>query len=162
MGFKNKFSSILAVIVIALIIWGYLPTRNDKHTNLDGPFAVTHIVDGDTIYVLDGNEKLKIRLIGINTPEKDMPYYKEATDYTASLVKNKNVYLAYDAERYDKYGRTLAYVYLEDKTTMLNYEIINAGWAKVLTIAPNDSYADKFEQGYQNAKKQSIGIHQKH
>ncbi len=155
---KKIFSPLIAILIVALAIWNYLPTTESEQTKFHGPYKVKQVIDGDTIY-LDHNGTDKIRLIGINTPEREKPYYQEATDYTASLVKDKKVYLVYDKERYDKYGRTLAYVYLEDKTTMVNYEIINAGWAKVLTIKPNDRYANTFQQGFNNAKEKKIGIH---
>jgi len=77
----------------------------------------TRVVDGDTI-ILDGNEK--IRLIGVDTPEtkdprKPVQYFgKEASVFTKRMVEGKNIRLEYDWQKIDKYGRTLAYVYLED------------------------------------------------
>ena len=87
------------------------------------------VIDGDTI-VLESGEK--VRLIGVDTPElhhpkKPVQYYaKEAKEFTKSLVEGKDVRLKYDWQRKDKYGRTLAYVYLKDRT-FLNIEIIKQG-----------------------------------
>ncbi len=88
------------------------------------------VIDGDTI-VLDGNEI--VRLIGIDTPEtkdprKPVQYYgREAYEFTKRLVEGKKVRLSYDLNEKDKYGRTLAYVYLEDGT-FLNAEVVNQGY----------------------------------
>ncbi len=160
--YKKILTPIIAVLLLMVAIKSYLPSfqTEQKNGDLYGPYAVTKIIDGDTIDINDKG-KVRLRLIGINTPERDMPYYQEATDFTANLVKGKKVYLEYDKERYDKYGRTLAYIYLEDGETMLNYQIIRAGWAKTINIKPNTSKAGLFKEAYEQAKKEKIGIHQK-
>ncbi|MCD8540481.1 MAG: thermonuclease family protein, partial [Leadbetterella sp.] len=87
-------------------------------------FKVKKVVDGDTFWLYDGSEKgLKVRLIGVDAPEsrktgnKDVGYYgKEAKTYLTNLLSGKNVRLEYDVTKTDRYGRTLAYVYLEDGT----------------------------------------------
>ncbi|MFH1715145.1 MAG: thermonuclease family protein [Elusimicrobiota bacterium] len=81
---------------------------------------VTHVIDGDTI-IVDGLEH--IRLLGVNTPEVQNPYRNaeyfgaQASSFTKRMLNNKNVVLEYDAADKasgykDKYGRTLAYVYI--------------------------------------------------
>ncbi len=88
------------------------------------------VIDGDTI-VLDGNEI--VRLIGIDTPEtkdprKPVQYYgREAYEFTKGLVEGKKVRLVYDLNEKDRYGRTLAYVYLKDGT-FLNAEVVKQGY----------------------------------
>ena len=58
----------------------------------------------------------KVRLIGIDTPETVkpntpvQPYGKEASNYSKQHLNGKDVYLEYDKEKEDRYGRTLAYV----------------------------------------------------
>ena len=80
---------------------------------------VTHVTDGDTIGVGRGWRYEKVRLIGVDTPEtvhpnKPVEYFgKEASAFTKQLCEGKTVRLEYDWQRKDKYGRTLAYVYLE-------------------------------------------------
>jgi len=77
----------------------------------------TRVVDGDTI-ILDGHERGC--LIWVDTPEtkdprKPVQYFgKEASEFTKRMVEGKKVRLEYDQNRIDKYGRTLAYVYLEE------------------------------------------------
>ena len=108
-------------------------------------------MDGDTFWIDNGTDKgLKVRLIGVNAPEsrktnrKDVEYYgKEAKNYLTKFLSNKRVRLVYDVVPKDRYGRTLAYVYLEDGT-FLNAHLIKNGYASVMTIPPNVKYADYF------------------
>jgi len=117
------------------------------------------VVDGDTI-VLDGNEK--VRLIGVDTPEtkdprKPVQYFgQEAYEFTKGLVEGKRVKLEYDQNRIDKYGRTLAYVYLEDGT-FLNAEIIKQGYGFAYTKYPF-KYLEEFRQYEKEARGNERGL----
>lgn len=119
----------------------------------------TYVIDGDTI-VLDRKEK--IRLIGVDTPEikdqrKPVQYFgAEAYEFTKSLVEGKKVRLVYDRERIDKYGNTLAYVYLEDDT-FLNAEIIKQGFGFAYTRFPF-KYLKEFRQYERDARENERGI----
>lgn len=129
------------------------------------------VIDGDTILVEDenGNEE-RIRLIGIDTPEsvnsdeeKNCPEGKEASDYTKSLLSDvETVYLTYDKEEQDKYGRELCYVWLNDDTSdinnMLNYQLVKNGIAKPMCIMPNCSYATEFDDAESFAKENKNGF----
>jgi endonuclease YncB( thermonuclease family) len=98
-------------------------------------FAVTRVVDGDTFRVDDGSEKgLKIRLIGIDAPEprntgtRPKGYFgSESTGYLKQMLTGRRVRLEYDVSRYDRYGRTLAYAWLE----MAHSSMPN--WSKTVT-----------------------------
>ena len=99
---------------------------------------MTRVIDGDTI-VVEGIGT--VRLIGVDTPETvdpDSPveyYGKEASDFTRSIANRQMVTLGYDQDRIDRYGRTLAYVYLPDGT-LLNAEIIRLGYGHAYTFFP--------------------------
>ena len=104
-----------------------------------GPWrSVVRVVDGDTI-ILDANER--VRLIGVDTPEtvdprRPVQYFgKEASAFTKRMVESKKVRLEYDQTRKDRYGRTLAYVYLKDGT-FLNAEIVKQGYGFAYTRFP--------------------------
>ena len=117
------------------------------------------VIDGDTI-ILDGNEI--VRLIGIDTPETKDPkkpvqsYGKEAYEFTKGLVEGKKVRLTYDLNKEDKYGRTLAYVYLEDGT-FLNAEIIKQGYGFAYRYFLF-KYFDEFKQYEREARENEIGL----
>ena len=108
--------------------------------------VVTDVVDGDTIEVLlaDGAEE-DVRYIGIDTPESVKPGEPvqcgalRASDANERLVAGRRVRLQFDAERRDRYGRLLAYVYVGE--LFVNAELVRRGLARTLTIEPNDSFA---------------------
>lgn len=134
---------------------------------------VSRVVDGDTLVLENGQ---RVRLIGIDTPEVHMSEKlysqaqrsktdiqtimnmgKRASQFTRSLVEGKRVRIEFDAEKYDKYGRLLCYVYLKDGT-FVNAEIVRQGYASLLTIPPNVKYADLFRALYQEARENNRGL----
>ena len=131
--------------------------------------AVTKIVDGDTFWVDNGSEKgLKIRLIGVDAPEsrnvfnKKKGYYgPEAKAYVTDLISNQSVRLEYDVDRLDRYGRTLAYVYLRDGT-FLNADLVKNGYAMVMTVPPNVKHDDEFVRYQQDAREHRRGLWRMH
>ena len=68
------------------------------------------------------------------------------------------MYLEYDQELTDEYGRTLCYVYLHDKTTMLNELLLKQGYARTMTIEPNVKYEERFFSAEQLAKATGQGF----
>jgi len=123
------------------------------------------VIDGDTFHVDDGSEKgLRVRLIGVDAPEprnsgKKLKAYfgKESSEYLTRLLDGKKVSLTYDVSRYDRYGRTLAYAWLEDGT-FVNAELVKNGYAMVMTIPPNVKYADTFTDLAAKARKRKKGL----
>jgi micrococcal nuclease len=121
---------------------------------------VTRVVDGDTIRVNAGE---KIRLIGINTPEYEpwkpfvQFYGKEAAEYSRGLLTGKKVRLVPDADPYDKYGRTLAYVYLEDGT-FVNELLVREGYARAVYYAPNGLHYADLKAAEKEAKAAGKGV----
>ena len=103
---------------------------------------VRSVVDGDTIRVDLGGRSTTVRLIGIDTPELGnrhdrsvgaQPFAHEATDFTRRKLNGQRVRLEYEpSDRVDKYGRTLAYVFLDDGT-FLNRELVRSGLAHLYT-----------------------------
>jgi micrococcal nuclease len=121
---------------------------------------VTRVIDGDTIVLENGT---KVRYIGIDTPEtknprKPVEYFgKEASEANKKLVEGKKVRLEYDVQRTDKYGRTLAYVYLEDGT-FVNACLVMNGLAQVSTYPPNVKYQDEFLELERYAREKKKGL----
>jgi micrococcal nuclease len=125
---------------------------------------VIRVIDGDTI-VVSPNEK--VRLIGIDTPETVHPkkavqcFGKDAKEYTRKMVEGHTIRLALDESNAvhrhrDKYGRTLAYAYLEDGT-MLNAELIRRGYAHAYTRFPF-RYIVEFREMERVARSQAVGL----
>ena len=128
-------------------------------------YTIKKFIDGDTFWINDGSKQgLKIRLIGVDTPENQARFGDpeeyfgdEASAFTKSILLNKKVRLEYDIDRTDSFGRTLAYVYLEDGT-FLNEELIKQGFAKIMTVQPNSKYAKHFYKLQVGAREDNIGL----
>lgn len=121
---------------------------------------VLRVIDGDTILISTGEN---VRYTGIDTPEtvdprKPVEYFgKEAAEYNRKLVEKKKVRLELDVQERDKYGRLLAYVYLEDGT-FVNTELVKHGYARVATYPPNVKYQDLFLKLEREARENNRGL----
>ena len=143
----------LWVIVLVLVLFAALrfwPELNDVVLEPAPPvdpavsereYLVERVVDGDTLLLAN---RERVRLLGVDTPETVAPdrpvepFGKAASEFTRRLVEGQNVRLGFDKERVDRFGRTLAYVYLEDGT-LLNEELIRAGLSKAQLQYPYSS-----------------------
>ena len=114
------------------------PTPSPASTPRGQRAQVTHIVDGDTIYVTFGGATHRVRYILINTPETDEPFGAAATAANQALVGGQTVYLVKDKSETDRYGRLLRYVYLPDGT-FVNAELVRQGFAQVAIYPPDVS-----------------------
>ena len=166
---KYILSVIATVAVLALIyLFTYLLKQsiNSVSQDLDGPYDVVSVIDGDTIIVKIDDGDVHVRLIGIDTPEsvasdgykENTPEGDKASEYTQNLLEGNSVYLEYDKELTDSYQRTLAYVYLPDGSTMVNELLIQNGYARTMEIAPNTKYAERFAAQELIAKGQKAGF----
>jgi micrococcal nuclease len=152
------------LLIFSFALLSFLATSNfaQQKTSL---LQVHKLVDGDTFWVLDERgAEVKVRLIGINTPEarrtgrKEIEYYgKEASAYVVQLLSGSRVRLEYDVSRYDRYKRTLAYVYLENGV-FLNAHLVQEGYATVATYPPNVKYADYFTKLQREARSNRRGM----
>ena len=129
-------------------------------------------VDGDTAwFTLDGGVREKVRFIGVDTPESTTqhePFGKEASAYTASVLTiGRDVSLELDVDERDRYGRLLAYVWLDEPATgddaearrsMLNAMLVTGGYATVLTVPPNVAHVDLFVELQKEARSAGRGL----
>jgi micrococcal nuclease len=126
---------------------------------------VSKFVDGDTFWITNTKgQQEKIRLIGVDAPEsrrsgrKEIGFYgREASAYVERILDGQKIRLEYDVGRYDRYKRTLAYVYLQDGT-FLNAHLVENGYAMVMTVPPNVKYADLFVKLQKEARKKKKGL----
>lgn len=181
----NLFRKFILISLIFLIIGSY-SCNNQEQFSLKSRIGflfgktynyndilVKRVIDGDTLQLENGQ---RVRLIGIDTPEihlsdklyKDIQRTKKdiltirqlgmkAYEFTRNLVENKRVRLEFDVEKYDKYGRLLAYVYLKDGT-FVNAEILRQGYATLMTVPPNVKYSEFFLRLYQEARQNQRGL----
>lgn len=172
---RNKnYLSWIVVLGLVLVLSGILlirrsqnppiPTREEiplKSIDLqvkgseqdDNYFSVKRVIDGDTIELTDG---VRVRYIGIDTPEAGDCFGNEATIANSSLLNDKHIVLEEDIEKLDRYGRKLAYIWVEGM--MVNEELVKRGAATVTTYPPNIKYVDRFINAQQEAKEMELGI----
>lgn len=179
---RREYSYVAGIIATLIATVLYAALRILPHHGFDRPnpgtppaerlfYEVTRVVDGDTLKLANGE---RIRLIGVDTPEAhyskklvadarrsrmDTAAIKRlgrrASAFTKNLCFGKKVRLEYDVERRDRYGRILAYVYLDDGT-FVNAKIVSEGYGQVMTVPPNVKYADTFlrlEREAQSARR---------
>lgn len=114
---------------------------------------VTKVIDGDT---LELNSSEKVRLLGVNAPEKGEPYYAEAKKRLEQLVLNKTVLMERDDEDRDRYGRMLRYVYIGDE--MVNLVLLEEGYATLYVLQPNEAYETLFRNAEEAARASRMGV----
>jgi len=156
---KHKITSftIKAIFLLFIVFLSYGLTGCENSSGGQTDTAkVTRVVDGDTIVVSIKGAQYKVRLIGINTPERGRPYYKEATEKTEELVLDKEVRLEKDVSETDKYGRLLRYVYVGD--LFVNAELVKQGYAQQYTYPPDVKYADLFRKLAREARESKLGL----
>jgi micrococcal nuclease len=151
---------ILGVLVAARFCQSPVHPSANFGFEADVPEHVERVIDGDTI-VLEGH--VRVRLIGVDTPEVVHPHKPveplgpEASQFTRSLVEDRDVTLQFDRERRDRYGRVLAYVYVDGK--LVNEEIIRAGFSRAQTRYKFDrTMANRFLAAEAEAKEAGRGI----
>ncbi len=122
---------------------------------------VDKVFDGDTLQLNSGE---RIRLIGINTPELSrqeqpaQPLAVRARHHLQKLLSDeKRVWLQTGQQRFDRYGRRLAHVFLLDGRSV-EVELLSQGLAFHIVIPPNLTYMDCLKNAEREARKQAIGV----
>lgn len=161
---REWIGSAIVFVVVALLV--LRPWERDPDAGpASADAVVTRVVDGDTIEARIGGEVEDVRLIGVDTPETVKPgepvqcFGPRASDFTHRQLEGRRVRLVFGVERRDVYGRLLAYIYVEDSTLdvsrpvqsptrgrFFNSILIRRGFARALTIPPNDRFAARFER----------------
>jgi len=144
---------ILTVLVIAAAFYV------SSFTGLFVGLPTTHakrIIDGDTIEI-EGPER--VRLIGIDTPEKGQFLFEEATQRLEELIGGKEILLEADITERDKYGRLLRYVFI-DRKELVNSVLVREGLAKVMIYPPDRKYEDELLESEAEARSRNLGVWQ--
>ena len=162
-------SKSLVMSVIAFILagggtyGGYKVVKDYKNYGTDfetRPHMVKSVIDGDTIRI---EKWIKIRLLGINAPEKGECYYKESKAYLAELIDDKEVFLEKDITGKDRYDRLLRYVVLknpdpEEDNILVNNQMVLEGYARAESTSPDKKYRDLLATSERKAKSAEKGM----
>lgn len=159
----KRLVTLTLIFCAAILAYTYIPVLSKA--NNDG-YVVKRVIDGDTLLLKKDGKEIRVRLIGVDTPEsvhkdkkRNTKWGKKASKYTKSHLTGKVVYLESDTEPLDRYGRTLAYVYTDkNKKTMFNKELVKNGYARAVYYAPNGKYRTEFESLQKKAKKEKKGF----
>lgn len=128
-------------------------------------YRVKRVIDGDTLELVMAGREVRVRLVGIDTPERERagrraePYAHEATAVLRKLCENRAVYVEYDAlcARKDRYGRTLAHLFRAPDGLWLNREMVRLGMSPVYDKYPF-SFVDDFRLAECEARATGAGI----
>jgi micrococcal nuclease len=125
--------------------------------------TVVQTIDGDTIdVVLAGGRAERVRILGADTPETKDPrkpvqcFGAEASAHTHQRLLGRRVRLETDVERRDKYGRLLAYVYVDGRR--YDDELLRLGYARLLIIPPNGAHARAMLRAELAAQRAHLGL----
>ncbi len=126
-------------------------------------YDVIRAIDGDTLLISMSGIETTVRLIGIDAPESVHPDEKKNTaegrqvsQWLKQYIEGKRVTLEYDQELNDQYGRTLAYVFVDN--VMLEDVLLTMGMARTLTMEPNIRYQHHFEMAEKDARDSGSGF----
>lgn len=148
---------LVVCLLISFLAIGCAISQDDANT-----VRVIRVVDGDTVEVNIQGTKEKVRLIGVDTPETvhptigEEPYGIEASDFTKEKLTDQTVELEFDVEERDRYGRLLAYVWLDGE--MFNEVLLSDGYAQIATYPPNVRYVERFQVAQQEAREAERGL----
>ena len=160
---KQKASNWTLFAFIALISFASpLYADNCAVSQFHETVKVAHIYDGDTIKLKDGR---KLRLIGINTPErgrdgrKDEPFYQTAKKQLQQIIKKNNnqIKVVFGKDKRDRYKRFLAHIFTMDKEN-ITATLIKEGMGFTIAIPPNIQLLDCYQNAERNAQKHQRGI----
>lgn len=167
----SKWICTLCVVVVLFYFivhfWevGKLPGADDLQSGqsiLDS-VTIVYVIDGDTVIVNQNGKDIRVRLIGVNTPES-VSRTEENTEegYIASeftkgyLQEGQTVWLEYDIQRTDKYGRTLVYIWLTDQVDCSSYDdfctynygaiLLQNTYCEAKAYLPNIKYREWYER----------------
>lgn len=144
----NKKRVIIAILIILSGVLYYYITE-PKSQRVEA--SLIRAIDGDTIETDLG----RVRLLGINTPEKNEPFYPEAKDFLANYENNT---ISIELHGKDKYDRWLGYLFYNNE--LLNEKILSQGLAN-LYVYDRDNYFTRLESAEKTARESGRGLWKK-
>ena len=152
--------------LFAFIAFGFfsapLSANNCSVKQFHETAQVAHVYDGDTVKLLDGR---KIRLIGINTPERgrdgkqDEPFYLTAKKQLQDIIRKNNnkIKIAFGKDKHDRYKRLLAHIFTSDDKN-ITATLIKNGMGFTIAVPPNIHLLNCYQNAEADAQKNKRGI----
>jgi len=139
---KQIILIIFLILFLFVINYSFLDKSLKNFLSDSQIVKIDRVIDGDTIKVNENS----IRLLGMNTPERGELYYSEAKEFLEKLILNKTVRLESGKEEYDRYGRFLAYVFLNGEN--VNLKLVEEGFANFYFPSGKDIYYNEFKASW--------------
>jgi micrococcal nuclease len=173
MEFDKNFPKILLeLLTVVLFIFGINLYQNQPYfSEIKEPkeVKVEEVIDGDTIRVkdIDSNEVFRVRYLGVDTPELDGLDYEscfglQAKERNEELVLDQNLILEFDKDKYDQFGRTLAYIYtldvLGEKDVFINLKLLEEGYGRFYIDKQNTLFQDELVEATLIAQEDYSGL----
>jgi endonuclease YncB( thermonuclease family) len=147
----NRLARISLVVALFVALVASASCANESYQ-----VKVVGVSDGDTIKVLHEGTQVRIRLYGIDTPERGQAFGRKATQFTANKVAGKTVnVIPMDT---DRYGRTVALVQPPNDTVTLNEALVRSGFAWVYRKYCRADFCSDWLTHERNARSQRIGL----
>ncbi len=149
----RKAIRLALLLAVCLLVGGGIPAASET-------FKVEFVFDGDTIELHTGQ---RVRYLGVDTPEIDHenntaePFGFEARKRNEQLVLDKTVRLEYDRERYDRYGRLLAYVFLPNGV-LVNEDLLQKGLGFYLFVKAAGKHDERLLEAQRQAMEKRLGM----
>jgi micrococcal nuclease len=142
------------VFLLLISTFSWFSTEAAENTSNRYSARVVHIIDGDTFEVQKATTLQRIRLWGIDTPEWDQPYAKEAKRYLKEILYKQIVVVA--PLYVDSYGRVVAKVFL--RGTSVNRDLVEKGYAWVHVFFCKEEICKSWKNLEKNARRKKIGL----
>jgi micrococcal nuclease len=149
----------LAALALVLVLGGRLDPRS-LAAGPEGAAAVqdrvVRVVDGDTVHL---RRTGRARLIGVDTPEVHGGrecFGPEASRFARRRLQGRAVVVRGDAEREDRYGRRLVYLFTDGR--LFNAELVREGFATTLTVRPNTRHRARLAAEQARARARGAGL----
>jgi endonuclease YncB( thermonuclease family) len=162
----------IAIIVLAVIAMWFLTNPDspnpkpdlpsepiDQTASLGKSYRLVRVVDGDTIKIRVKDKTEPVRLLRINTPERGVAGYEQATQALRELLITPKVEIVFEkpqSEQRDRYDRILAYVFVKAKN--VNVEMVRGGWSRFWTRYGEGRFSSSFVLAQQTANKFNRGL----
>ena len=145
-------------LTLLFVLLNFVVCGVSAETILDG--RVVEVADGDTLTVLDAQKKQhKIRLLGIDAPEKAQPFGQKSKESLSALAFQKQVQVR--SSKQDRYGRTVGQVFVGNMDVCLEQVKLGMAW-HYKTYQREQSPEDRvlYDRAESQAREQRVGLWQ--
>ncbi len=158
---KATAFSIIAFLIAGGSLGGYKVVQDTRATAFENSIHyVERVIDGDTIEI---ENDVRIRLLGIDSPERTKCFYKESKEALEELIETKDIRIEKDISGTDRYDRYLRYAYIvaedpKDDDAFINEWLVREGYATTFAVAPDNRYRDLLSSAQEEARKKERGL----